>query len=125
MRFPDAGRTEDEDVFRVRHEVPRGELADQSLIDRRLKLEVELVEGLHGRKVRDLGPHRGARPLFGLDLLAEHHVEEIEIRRRVPRGVIDHGVDPLGHIAEAEAGQLLHDPGVDDDAHRTPPIASA
>src|SRR2546430_11414818 len=54
----------------------RGELADQSLIDGGLEFEIELIEGLHGREVRDLQPHRGARPLFGLDFLAEHRSEE-------------------------------------------------
>ena len=123
--FADDWRTKDEYILRVGYELARGQLADQSLIDRRLKCEIEFVEGLHGRKVRDLQPHGGARPLFRVDFLAEHRVEEVEIRRRLPRGVIEHRVDPLGHIAQAEARQLLHDPRVDHDAHRAPPIASA
>ena len=93
MGFADAGRTKDEDILGVRHKVPSGELADQALVDRGLEFEVELVERLDGRKVRDLQSHRGARPLLGLDLLPEYGVEEVEIRRRLARRVIEQRVD--------------------------------
>ena len=46
------------------------------LIDGRLEFDIEVVERLHGREVRDLQIHRGARALFGLDLLAEHAIEK-------------------------------------------------
>src|SRR5262249_29275144 len=40
MRFPDARRAEDEDVFGWGEKSRRGELADQALIDRRLEFEI-------------------------------------------------------------------------------------
>ena len=77
------------------------ELADEPLIDRRLELEIEVVERLHRREVRDLEAHRDARPLLGIDLLPQDAVEEIEIGRLGPRGVIEDGVEPLGDVAAA------------------------
>src|SRR3954470_23266673 len=40
MRFADAGRAEDQDVFRLREESAGRELADQALIHRRLECEI-------------------------------------------------------------------------------------
>ena len=101
------------------------QLADEPLIDRRLEFEIEVVERLHRREVRDLQPHRDARALFGLDLLAEHAIEKVEIRRLGPGGVVEHGIEPLGDVAEAEPGELLDDAGMDDDAHWPPPATMA
>ena len=50
-------------------------------VDRRLELEVELLERLHRREVRDLDAHRDALLLLGVELLAEQLVEEVEIGR--------------------------------------------
>jgi hypothetical protein len=80
MRFADPGRAEDQDVFRLRQKAAGRQLAHEPLIDGRLEFEIEVVERLHGREVRDLQAHRGARALFGLDLLAEHAIEKVEIR---------------------------------------------
>ena len=67
--------------------------------------------------MRDLQPHGGARTLFGLDLLAEHAIEKVEIRRLSPGRVVEHGIEALGHVAQAEPRELLDDSGMDDDAH--------
>ena len=73
----------------------------------------------------DLEPHRDAGALFRVDLLLQHGVEEVEIRRLGARRVIEHGVEPLGHVAEPQAGELIGDARVHHRAHRAPPIASA
>ena len=54
VRFADAGRAEDQDVLRLGEKAAGREFADEALIDRRLEFELEVVEGLHGREVRDL-----------------------------------------------------------------------
>jgi hypothetical protein len=64
--------------FPLREKPARRELAHEPLIDRRLEFELELVEGLEDRKVRDLETHRHARALFRLDILAQHLIEEVE-----------------------------------------------
>lgn len=53
-RGTDAGRAEDEDVFGAGDAAAGGELADELVVDRGLEAEVEVVESLHTREVRDL-----------------------------------------------------------------------
>lgn len=100
MRLPDPGRAEDQHILDLGQETRGGQLADQSAIDRRLKLEIEIIERLDRREVRDFQAHLDARPLLGVDHLAEHAGEKVEIRGLGPRGVIQQGVDPLGDVAE-------------------------
>ncbi len=69
MRFADARRTKDQHVFGLGEKARRRQLAHEPLIDRRLELEVEVIERLHRRKMRDLESHGDAGPLLGLDLL--------------------------------------------------------
>src|SRR5579864_595665 len=69
MRLPDAGRAEDEHVFGLREKARRRELAHEALIDRGLEFELEVIEGLHRRKVRDLEAHGDASPLLRIDFL--------------------------------------------------------
>ena len=66
-----------------------------------------------------------AGALFGLDLLPQHAVEEIEIGRLGPGRVVEHGVEALGDVAQAEPGELLDDTRMDDDAHWPPPATMA
>ena len=125
MRFADARRAKEEDVFGLA-EKPRGrQLADEPLIDGRLEFEFEIVERLDRREVRDLQRHRDAGALFGVDFLPQDAVEKVEIGRLAARGVGEHGIEPLGDVAEAETGELLDDAGVDDDAHWPPPATTA
>ena len=86
--------------FRLREKAPGRELAYEALIDRRLEFEIELVEHLDRREVRDLERHRHAGALLGLDLLPQHTVEEIQVRRLGARGIIEHGIEALGDVAE-------------------------
>ena len=101
------------------------QLAHEPLIDRRLEFEIEVVERLHRREMRDLQAHRDAGPLLRVDLLAQDAVEEIEIGRLGPRRVIEHGIEPLGDVAEPQARELLDDAGVNDDAHWPPSTTAA
>ena len=73
----------------------------------------------------DLQPHRDAGPLFRLDLLPQDAVEEIEIGRLGPRGVIEHRIEPVGDVAEPQTRELLDDAGVNDDAHWPPSTTAA
>jgi hypothetical protein len=71
--------------------------------------------------VRDLEAHGHARPLFGLDFLAQHGIEEVEVGRLVARGLPEHRIEPLGDVAQTKAGELLHDARIHDGAHWAPP----
>jgi hypothetical protein len=125
MRFADARRAEDQDVFGLREEMAGGELADQTLIDRRLEFELERVEGLYGWEMRDLQAHRDAGALLRVDFLAQHAVEEIEIGRFGAGGVAEHRIKPLGHVAQAQPRELLHDTRMHDRTHWPPPATTA
>ena len=67
--------------------------------------------------MRDLETHRDPRPLLRIDLLPEHAIEKIEIRRLGAGGVIEDGIEPIGDVPEPQARELLDDAGVNDDAH--------
>ena len=75
--------------------------------------------------MRDLEAHGDAGPLLRLDLLAQDAVEEIEIGRLGPRGVIEHRIETVGDVPEPEARELLDDAGVNDDAHWPPSTTAA
>ena len=75
--------------------------------------------------MRDLESHRDARALLGIDLLAQDGIEEVEIRRLGARGVVEHGVEALGHVAQAKSRECLDDAGVHDGGHRAPPTTAA
>ena len=125
MRFAHARRAEDEDVFGLAEEARRRQLAHEALIDGGLECEVEIVERLHRRKVRDLQAHGDPRPLLRVDLLSQDAVEEIEIGRLGAGGVIEHGVEALGDVPEPQACELLDHAGVNDDAHWPPSTTAA
>jgi len=97
---------------------------NEPLVHGRLKLEIEIVERLHRREVRDLEAHGDARALLRVDLLAKQAVEKVEIRRLGARGIIEHGVEALGDVAQPEARQLLDDASMHDRAHWPPPAMS-
>ena len=73
----------------------------------------------------NLESHGDARALFRLDLLAEHTVEEVKVGRLGPCRVIEHRIETLGNIAQAQPQQLLGHARVDDGAHRSPPAITA
>src|SRR4030095_13641488 len=87
--FADARGAKYEDVFRLREEAPGGELAHEALIHGRLEFEIEVVERFHRGEVRDFQAHRDARALFGVDLLPQHAIEEVEIGRLRTRGLAE------------------------------------
>jgi hypothetical protein len=95
-----AGWPEDEDVFGVGDEAASGQLPHELLVDARLELEVELLERFDRRKVGDLDVHRDALALLVGNLVAEHSVEEVEVGGVLLGGVGQHGVEPLGDVAE-------------------------
>ena len=75
--------------------------------------------------MRDLESHRDAGPLLGVDLLSQDAVEEIEIGRLGPRGVIEDRIETLGDVSEPQARELLDDARVNDDAHWPPSTTAA
>jgi hypothetical protein len=125
MRLTHAWGAEDEHVFAERNEAARGELAHEPMIDRRLKPEIEVLERLHAREVGDLDTHRDAFALLGVDLLAQHAIEEVQIRRLSPGGIGEQGIEPLGAEAEPQSLQMLDDTRLHHGAHRRPPITAA
>ena len=92
---------------------------------RRLELELEIVECLDRREVRNLRRHHDAGALFGVDFLPQDAVEKVEIGRLAARRVGEQRIQPIGDVAEAETRELLDDPGVDHDAHWPPPAMTA
>ena len=125
MGLTDAWRAEDQDVFRLRQKPRGGQLAHEALVDGRLEFEIEVLERFDRRKVGDFQPHRDARPLLGVDFLTQHAVEKVEIRRLAARRVAEDGVQSLGHVAKAQARELLDHARVDDGAHCAPPAMTA
>ena len=73
----------------------------------------------------DFQPHRHARPLFRVDLLAQDPVQEIEIGRLGARGVIEDRIETVGDVAEPQPRELLDDTGVNDHAHWPPSTTAA
>lgn len=74
--------------FRPARETGPSQLAHEALIDRWLKLEIQIVERFYRREVRDLQRHGDAGPLLRVDLLAQHAVERIETRRLGASGLV-------------------------------------
>src|SRR2546425_542165 len=106
-------------------EAAGGELADEALVDRWLRLEVELVERLHGGEMRDGHAHRDALALLGVDLAAQERVEEVEIGRLAAGGLREQRVETLDQACETQAREIVQHARVDDGAHRAPPRTAA
>src|SRR3569832_2988888 len=121
----DAWRPEQQDVFRLRDEVAGGELADELGVERRLELEVELLEGLHHGEVRDLDSHCDATLLLGVELLAKESVEEVEIRGLFARGVGERSLEPVRCRAQPQALHRVGHPSTDNLADQAPPATAA
>jgi hypothetical protein len=121
----DAGRAEDEDVLRLGDVAAHRELPDELLVHRGLKLEVEVLEHLHGREVGDLDAHGDPLALLGPDLLAQDDVEEVHVGRLGASRVGEQGVELLGDAAQPEAVQVLEDAGADNLAHAAPSTTAA
>src|SRR4029453_12840022 len=121
VRLAHAGRPEDQDILRLRQKAAGPQLANQALVDRRLKLEIEVVEGLDRREVRDLQTHGDAGALLRVDLLAQEPSQEATTRGLGPRGVIQHTVEALRHVAEPQPRELLDDARMHDRTHGVPP----
>jgi hypothetical protein len=125
VRLTNAGRPEHEHVFGAGDEAAGRELAHELGIDRRLELELELLERLHRWEVRDLDPHRDALLLLGLGLLGEHLIKKVEVCGLGACGLRQDAVEALRHGTEPELEQPLLDASTDDVAHEAPPAASA
>src|SRR3954469_3833669 len=125
MSLADARRSEEEHVFGLGNEAAGGELADEALVDRWLRLEIELFERLHRREVGDGHAHRDALALLGLHLAAQQAVEEVEIGRLAACCLGEDRVESIGEIGKAQACEILQHAGVDDGAHRAPPPRAA
>ena len=124
MRLADAGCSEHQDVVGLRDEVAGGELAHELAVDRGLELEVELLDGLDDRKVRDLDPHGDASLVLGVELLAQHTVEEVEVGRLAARGFGKERIESLRSRRHAQPLQLRLDASAHELAHHAPPAAS-
>jgi hypothetical protein len=95
------------------------------LVDARLELEIEVVEHLHDRKVRNLHVHRDALALLACDFFGEEAVEEVEVRDFLLRGFGEKRIDSLGDVAEAKAREVVDDAGVHEVRHDATSIAAS
>src|SRR2546428_670818 len=85
VRLADAGRPEEERILGAGDETAGRQLAHELGVDGGLKLEVEVLQGLHRREGRELDPHLDPAALLGGHLIAQQLVEEVDVRRLQPR----------------------------------------
>ncbi len=72
MRLARAGRSEEDDVGRLREEVQLGQMGDDLPLHAGLDLEVEVVDRLDRREAGGLDPGLAPMALARADLLGEH-----------------------------------------------------
>ena len=100
-----AGRAEEDDVFAVRDEPTLGQLLDSLLVDRRLKGEVERLQGLD---VGELG-HRGSDGdvlfLLGGDFLGQDLVHEVGVGDVVLGGFFESRLETIVDCGRAGGGE--------------------
>jgi len=110
MGLADAGRAEQDDGLGALDEAQAGQLADLLAVDRRLKVEIELLEALHpgepGELEAALHPALVPAAPLGFEGLGEKaFVVEVTLGR-VLADSIELGQDVLHLHALEEAGQL-------------------
>src|SRR5215831_5067009 len=110
MRLADAGRAEQDDVLGALDEAETSQLADLLAIDRRLKVEIELLQALHpgepGELEAALHPALVPAAPLGLEGLGEKALVVEVALGRVLADPIELGEEVLHLHALEEAGQL-------------------
>src|SRR5262245_44554184 len=111
MRLADTRRAEQDDVLGALHETQASELAHLPTVDRRLELEVELVEGLDPRQPGQLEPALDAALIaaapFRLERLGEKALVVEVALGRVLADAIELGEEVL-HLQALEEDRQFH-----------------
>jgi hypothetical protein len=87
----DAGRRDEQRVRAVLDDGQRGEVLDQAAVEARLGAEVELLERLARRELREPQPALERAPLDGLDLGGQQVGEELGVGGLVAFGRFERG----------------------------------
>src|SRR3982750_3251250 len=80
MRFPDSGRSEQNDVLLVFEKAQAGQFPNLALVNRRLKGEVKLIQPLLEGKVRPQRLEPDVALELGLTFRFEHIFQKLQIR---------------------------------------------
>lgn len=120
VRFPDAGRPEEDDVLAVRDESALRQLLDPLLVDRRLEAELEALERLDVGELGQGGPQGDVLLLLRGDLLGEDFVQEVGVGDVVLGRFLESRLEPVLDAVEPEMAKVILDMG---EAHRTPSAA--
>ena len=105
----DAGWAKEDDVLAVGEEAQGGEFLDLFAVDRRLKAEVEVGQGLVEREVGE--PGLGQQPALGAagGIGLEQPVEEVDMAERVLGWLLADGVQELGNSPQLEPVEVSDD----------------
>ena len=95
VRLPDAWRTEEYDVLLLRQEAEGAEIIELAFVDRRLEAQVEVLQPLAHRQVRQFRARVDDRGPPCLDLLGQEAVQHLEEGALAGYGIFQRGVDHL------------------------------
>ena len=115
VRFPDSWRTEQEGRVPVRDPPRRGQFPDLTLVDARLRLEVEVRQLADCREVGDLERHLDAPFVLARHLALDEERERLAQRQLLLRGLVEQAVElvPDGGQLQprqpAEERLMVHD----------------
>src|SRR5579872_2041459 len=87
MRFPDAGRSEQDYIAGFMNEAQCSELAHLAFVNRGLKAEIKLLEGFQKRQMRELQTCPQIPCSARFDFASEQLIQEIGIARFGLRGL--------------------------------------
>src|SRR6185312_1314168 len=121
MRLADAGRTEQQQGFAMRHPAASGELADLAGIDRRLRREVEAVEITHIREVSDLHRHIDATLVLAGDLALDEEGQRLAQAQLTLCRLVQQVVELVADRRELEAREPAQEGLVVDGHGQHPP----
>jgi hypothetical protein len=113
MRLADTGRSEEHDVVRTLDEAAAGELAHDLAIDRRLEVEVELVERFDPRQPRLFQAALDAALVAAVPLGFERAGEEAFEIEVALRRLLAHAIElreQVLHLHPLEQGGQFHWP---------------
>src|SRR2546423_3165182 len=105
MRFPNAGRAQEQNVFTMSHEPSRRQFTDLHLIERWLKREVKLIECLDERKARQACFHGHISLHTGTYLYIEDAVQKLYIGPTLFGCFLGQLIQALWHACQLQAFQ--------------------
>jgi hypothetical protein len=109
MGLADTGRTEEDDVLAVGDIPALGKLLDPLLVDRGLEGEVERLERLDVRELRERRAERDVLLLLRGDLLRQYLVQEVGVGDVVLGRFLESCLDPVVDPVETEVAKVVLD----------------